>query len=606
MGDFNIDMNKYHIDSRSENLYDSLLEYSLIPIINTTTRPVSDSLIDQIFLTQSNVQSNNITSGNITASLTDHNIQYAYITHEDEKTHFSTNNTRNYRRIYNDNNIKRFVTNLEKITFNNKEITNTNFAYNEWMNIIYNVFEICFPLSRISRKMTKNKPWFDKYCNITFKKKCKLYKAFLENPNSYTELRYKQCNKYYKNLIKKTKNEYDKKRIDSAGNDSKKIWRLINNFLGNFKQRNPIYLKSGDEIIEDNNKIANIFNIQFNSVGNLFGAVPLNVNDYSKYLPDKQSRNFTFKDITFDEMKEVIRSLNTRKSSNDIIPLFLIKTFPDNIIERLICILNRSIIDGNFPEALKCSKIIPVFKTDSRLDCKNYRPISLLSYIDKIFEKLISSRLYDFLMDIDFFCKNQYEFRSHHSPEYALLSLMDRVYKSLDSKRNILLISVDLRKAFEVIKHNILISKLENAGIRDSILKWFSSYLTNRKHQTFVNNNLSEPLYMKTGIPQGSCLGPLLFLIYINDIKQVFNENEINIFADDTVIIIIGDNIDNMKRLANSKLSKLHEYLTANGIQLNNTKSQFMIMRRKGKQLDSKVNILINNEQIREYSWSKC
>ncbi|MEL7309811.1 MAG: reverse transcriptase family protein, partial [Pseudomonadota bacterium] len=205
---------------------------------------------------------------------------------------------------------------------------------------------------------------------------------------------------------------------------------------------------------------------------------------------------------------------------------------------------------------LKSSKIIPVFKNDSRLECKNYRPISLLSFVDKIFEKLISVRLYEYLMNIDFFCRNQYGFRTHHSPEYALLSLLDRVYKNIDSKKNVLLISVDLRKAFEVIRHNILIKKLENVGIGGSELRWFSSFLENRKHRTFVNDILSEPLYMKTGIPQGSCLGPLLFLIYINDINQVFDENEINIFADDTVIIITGDNIDQMKHLANFKLAK--------------------------------------------------
>ena len=116
---------------------------------------------------------------------------------------------------------------------------------------------------------------------------------------------------------------------------------------------------------------------------------------------------------------------------------------------------------------------------------------------------------------------------------------------------------------------------------------------------------------MKTWIPQSSCLGPLLFLICINDIKLIFDENEIDIFADDTVIIIISDNIDNKKRLANSKLDKLHEYLTANGLQLNNTKSQSMIMQRKDKQLDSKTNILIEsleflNDRIFNYSWSKC
>ena len=178
-------------------------------------------------------------------------------------------------------------------------------------------------------------------------------------------------------------------------------------------------------------------------------------------------------------------------------------------------------------------------------------------------------------MNIDFFCRNQYGFRAHHSPEYALISLMDRIYKHIDSKRNVLVVSLDLRKAFEVIRHEILLNKLDNAGIRGPILNWFSSFMTERKHQTLANNALSDSLCMKTGIPQGSCLGPLLFLIYINDIIQIFDDEEINIFADDTVLIVDGENIDEMKRLANIKLAKLHEYLTANGIQLNYNKSQY-------------------------------
>ena len=322
--------------------------------------------------------------------------------------------------------------------------------------------------------MVRNKTWFNKSCNLAFKKKCKLYKTFLQNPNVNTECRYKQYNKYYKKLIRKTKNDHDKSLIEAAGSDPKRIWNTINTLLGKFKQHNPIYLKQDEKIINDSYQIANIFNEKFNVVGDLFGASPVNDDDYKTYMPKKQTNNFPFKEVTLDEINQVIRSLNARKSSNDVIPIFLIKRLPENMIKRLMYVFNLSITVGVFPDVLKHSKIIPVYKNGSKLECTNYRPISLLSCVDEIFEKLIHSRLYEYLMNIDFFCRNQYGFRAHHSPEYALISLMDRIYKHIDSKRNVLVVSLDLRKAFEVIRHEILLNKLDNAGIRGPILNWFS------------------------------------------------------------------------------------------------------------------------------------
>ena len=401
-------------------------------------------------------------------------------------------------------------------------------------------------------------------------------------------------------MIKQTKDNYDKHFIDSAGNSPQKLWKVINSLLGKTKQNNPITLQQNNVLIEDPYEVANKFNEQFNNVGKLFGAEPTGSNDFIDYLPKKQMNNFEFKEVTLDEMYRVIRSLNTRKSSHDRIPAFLFKKIPINIIKRFVYITNRSIMEGIFPDSLKYSKIIPVYKNDSKLDCKNYRPISLLSYIDKIFEKLIHSRLYEYLTDIGFFSRNQYGFRTHHSAEHALLSLTDRIYKHIDSKRKILLVSIDLRKAFEVVRHDILLKKLENAGIRGTILNWFTSFMTGRKHQTLINSTLSDSLLMKTGIPKGSCLGPLLFLVYINDMNQVFDEDEINIFADDTVLIINGEKIDDMKRLANIKLVKLYNYLTANGIQLNNNKSQYMIIQRKDKILDDDIHINIDGDVIQE------
>ena len=254
------------------------------------------------------------------------------------------------------------------------------------------------------------------------------------------------------------------------------------------------------------------------------------------------------------------------------------------------------------PKSLKRSRIIPVHKNGSRLDISNYRPISLLSYIDKILEKALHRRIYDYLDKINFFCANQFGFRENHSTELALLSILQRIYNAIDSKEIIIIIAIDFRKAFEVIKHDILIKKLEHIGIRGTMLEWFKSYLNDRYHQVLVNGSISDPLKALTGVPQGSSLGPLLFLIYINDLQNVFSHDELNIFADDTVLIIRGKCYETLIDVANSKLKTLQKYLNANGIRLNETKTEYMVLTNKIKRIDGypEMKVIYDGRQIKK------
>ena len=176
---------------------------------------------------------------------------------------------------------------------------------------------------------------------------------------------------------------------------------------------------------------------------------------------------------------------------------------------------------------------------------------------------------------------------------------VDRVYGYINNKEYVLLVSIDLRKAFDVINHDIMIDKLENAGIRGFMLAWFRSYLTMRQHQTLVNGIKSNFLTTKTGVPQGSSLGPLLFLMYINDIKNIFEEDEMVIFADDSTFIFHGMNSEELKTKANQKFSLLHNFLTANAITINKNKSEYMLLSHKGTSVDGNFSIHINQEELR-------
>ena len=208
-----------------------------------------------------------------------------------------------------------------------------------------------------------------------------------------------------------------------------------------------------------------------------------------------------------------INSLENKSIGPSSIPLKLLSLIPDLII-------NMSFLMGEYPNLLKI--VIPIHKGGSTQDVNNYRPISLLSIFDKIIEKLMHKRLYNFLLEHNIWYQNQFGFRKNNSTVYALAQIAEMIKVSIDSRKLGCGIFVDLRKAFDTVNHEISLNKLEHYGIRDSMLKWFQSYLFDRKQFVSFNGESSELLVNNCRVPQGSVLCPLLFFIYINDLPNLY------------------------------------------------------------------------------------
>ena len=223
---------------------------------------------------------------------------------------------------------------------------------------------------------------------------------------------------------------------------------------------------------------------------------------------------------------------------------------------------------------LKIVKVIPIHKGGSIQDMNNYRPISLLSIFDKIIEKLMHKRLYNFMEENDILYHKQFGFRKGNSTINALMQITEKIKESIDKGKYGCGIFIDLRKAFDTVNHNILLMKLEHYGIRESALLWFAAYLNKRKQFVSINGENSELRELSCGVPQGSVLGPLLFLIYINDLPNISSKLDIFLFADDTNIYYENESFKELEKIVNKELKNLYLWLSINRLALNIEKNK--------------------------------
>ena len=359
----------------------------------------------------------------------------------------------------------------------------------------------------------------------------------------------------------------------------KKTWKEINQILNRkTKMEHNFQLLINKILTQDKKKIANSFNHYFTNVADELSKKISNTNNkFQDFLKNPNEHSIFFKETTPHEIILIINNLQST-NTNDVygISTKFVKLGSPALVENLSIIFYKSIQEGTFPDLLKLAKIIPIHKNGSVFTVSNFRPISLLPIFSKIFERLVYDRLICFVKKHNILTPNQYGFQANKSTELAVNEITNCIINSFENKESAFGIFLDFAKAFDTVNHQILISKVEHYGIRGTPLNWFKSYLGNRQQCTDIEGTLSSMSVIKCGVPQGSILGPFLFLIYINDIVNSSSILKFTLFADDTTIFFSSKPSPALQGTFNTELNNVNNWLNCNKLSLNIDKSCYL------------------------------
>jgi hypothetical protein len=411
---------------------------------------------------------------------------------------------------------------------------------------------------------------------------------------------YKISRNKYKNALISAESEFISSQLSNNKSDPKKLWKILKSIYCDDKNNRINSIKFDGENITDDKIICDKLNSYFiSSIENLAERIPKINRDPVREVYVKSV--FTLKPINVSELKLFVKQIEKKSFVNNINGRVLNDAMCHEAFSYCFCdIINYSFMSGTFPDPFKTSIIVPIQKVKNSINHDELRPVNRLKIEESLIERVVKFQLIDYFEHNDLFIPEQSGFRKKHSCETALNFVVHNWRHALDNKNIVLCVFLDLKRAFETIDREVLIRKLARYGLDRYALSWFENFLSGRRQVTKFNECLSSAEMVKIGIPQGSVLSCILFIIFINDIKSVLKFSDISLFADDALIQLKCADLNDGLSKIKSDLDSIYNYLCFSRLSLNISKTKFMVVTNKTMKDD--ISLSINNESIERVS----
>ena len=599
MGDFNDRCSSWLSSHKDSELGDELVylldSFNFIQLIDQPTR--NQNLLD-LFITSNPELVDNFGVLDPIHEL-DHCPIYARLS-------LKLKNIQNFKRT-----VRSYTTeNLENLKFSLSKIQWENFQNNDqsiddlvdfYTNTLNTEIKKAIPCKEVTIR-PKDKPGMTLTVRKLFNKCHRLHRVAQKTGKPEDILKHKIARKNAKKSWKRAKSNYFEK-LSRGGSKIKAHWKIIKCVTGRQNPRIPVIV-DGDIFYSSDLEKCNIFNEYFAEQTRLD---PEKSSDSSSLTDDCKNFNYSelIDDIVVIEslVKKILETLEIEKASGpDNIGNRILKSCSSSLAFPITVIVNKSLKDGKFPKQWKLSNVVPVYKKGDKQIKNNYRPISLLASTSKVLERIVYNNLYNHCLKHGLLSSKNSGFKRNDGTINQLLNLINKIYKGFDDEREIAVVFLDITKAFDRVWHLGLLHKLKKFGISGNLLNWFKSYLCDRMQRVVIGGKCSEILLLMAGVPQGSILGPLLFLVFINDLENSL-ESDINLYADDTILMKEYSSISAAETVLNGDLEKIEKWSIKWLVEFNPIKTYLINF--SLKKFKSKLNIQFKGMNVTQVSEHK-
>ena len=471
-----------------------------------------------------------------------------------------------------------------------KEVTSiqdTEYAWGHFKNIFMNICNKHAPL-KTRRVRIRKCPWINTEILKHIHSRDYAHRKYLKTKDENDHKAYKMLRNKTTSLIRNTKRSYYETKINDNSSNPSQMWNIINDILP-AKPKDCQYIHTPDQ-----------YNKYFCEVGSKISNSFTSSKLKYQWIGQDSIYRLNFMSVTKEQVQKELESLSTNTSLDIIYMDCKLLNLAANVISQYLShILNLSINQSVVCKDWKMARVIPAYKNKgNKEDLCNYRPISNISHIAKVVEKLINKQLMNYLIKYDLISEAQSAYRPKHSTVTALHRVMEDWLEALNDGCEVGICFLDTTKCFDSISHKILLDKLKRYGIQNDEHKWFISYLKNRTQKVMINNQYSQSGTLSTGVPQGSILGPTLFTLFINDLPNFTIKASVSIYSDDVLLYYIGKDLSDVKVYLQSAMNSISEWFCRNKLLLSTDKCGTMLI--TNKKSDMKLELTLNGSFIKE------